>query len=280
MDGRAQPLIVGAGATGLAAALFLHERGIGARVVDAAAEPSPWSKALGLNARTLELLEPSGVTAAIRAEGYAVQRLEIRRAGGRAAVIPLDYAAIGARHPMTILPQARTEALLAEALAERGVSVERGVRFTGLSQDAAGVRASLARPDGSQETVRSPLLLGADGAHSDVREAIGSGFPGDAFPETWSLADLELEGPPSGAITVDFQPEGPFALIPFSERFWRIVAMGPAPWSGCRGGGRRVKSFGGRSSASPTVWRTRSRPAAWPWPATRPTFIRRSAPAA
>lgn len=144
-------------------------------------------------------------------------------------MISLDYAAVGARHPMTILPQARTEALLAEALAKRGVVVERGARFTGLSQDRAGVEARLVRADGSAETVHAPLLLGADGAHSDVREAAGADFPGDGFPEPWSLADLELEGPPTGAITVDFQADGPLALIPFSARRWRIVAMGSAP---------------------------------------------------
>jgi len=100
-----KPLIIGAGPTGLAAALFLHERGICARVVDAAVEPAPWSKALGVNSRTLALLEPSGVTAAIIAEGLAVERVYVSQAGRPSATIPLDYAAVGARRPLTILPQ-------------------------------------------------------------------------------------------------------------------------------------------------------------------------------
>ena len=154
------PLIVGAGPTGLAAALFLHERGVCARVIDAAAEPSPWSRALGVNPRTLELLEPSEVTAAIVAEGTAVERVHVSRMGHSIAVIPLDYAAVGARWPLTILPQARTEMLLREALNQRGVEVERGVRLTAVVQDAGIVLADLAHPDGSVEAARVPFLLG------------------------------------------------------------------------------------------------------------------------
>lgn len=220
------PLIIGAGPSGLAAALFLHEHGISARVVDAAAEPAPWSKALGVNPRTLDLLEPSGVSAAIIAEGLAVERVYVSQAGRPVATIPLDYAAVGARRPLTILPQARTEALLHEALARHGVHVERGVRLIDVLQDGGGVRADLAHSDGTVETVRTPLLLGADGAHSVVRKALGVGFSGDGLSETWTLADLELDGPVPGGINIDFRPEGFLVAFPFSAQRWRLIAIG------------------------------------------------------
>jgi len=178
------PLIIGAGPSGLAVALFLHERGISARVVDAAAEPSPWSKALGVNPRTLDLLEPSGVTAAIVAEGTAVERVHVSRAGRPVATIPLDYAAVGARWPLTILPQARTEMLLHEALARKGVKVERGVRLTDVVQHGGIVRADLAHPDGTVDAAQAPIMLGADGAHSVVRKTLAAwkGLPSSEAP--------------------------------------------------------------------------------------------------
>ena len=67
-----QVLIAGAGPTGLAAALFLSRRGVPVRILDAAPEPAATSKALGVNPRTLALLEPTGVTAAIESEAHAI----------------------------------------------------------------------------------------------------------------------------------------------------------------------------------------------------------------
>ncbi len=232
------PLIVGAGPTGLAAALFLHERGFGARVVDAAAQPAPWSKALGVNPRTLDLLEPSGVTARIQAEGMAVQGVRVTQDGRPIATIALDYAAIGAQHPLTILPQARTEELLVEALARRGVQVERGVRCIDVRQDETAANADLVGPDGLAELVHTPLLLAADGSHSAVRKALGVGFPGDSLDDAWTLADVELDGPAPGFIHVDLRRDGVLVAFPFSQHRWRFIAIGtdvlsrlPKDWS-------------------------------------------------
>lgn len=189
-------------------------------------EPTPWSKALGVNPRTLDMLEASGVTEAILAEGLPIKQVQITNDGRAVATIPLEYAAIGAGHAMTVLPQARTETLLGEALARRGVHVERGVRLLTLTQDETEVRADVVHPDGSAETVRTPLLLGADGAQSAVRKALGIDFAGDSFPETWTLADLELNGLGPGAIHLNFGADGPFVAIPIAKQRWRLIAMG------------------------------------------------------
>jgi 2-polyprenyl-6-methoxyphenol hydroxylase-like FAD-dependent oxidoreductase len=79
---------------------------------------------------------------------------------------------------MTVLPEARTEAILTEALARRGLYPERGVTFESLVQDGSGVTATLMHADGKRETTQAPILLGADGAHSRVREALGIAFEG------------------------------------------------------------------------------------------------------
>jgi 2-polyprenyl-6-methoxyphenol hydroxylase-like FAD-dependent oxidoreductase len=218
-----QVLIVGAGPVGLAAALFLTRRGVPVRIIDAASGPSRTSKALGVNPRTLELLEGTGVTAAIEAEAQAMHALRLHRLGRPLATLTIDWAALGTDHRMVILPQARTEALLTEALAALGVAPERGLGLTGLSQSAGAVTARLT--DGSE--VAAPLLFAADGAHSVVRKALGLGFPGDGWDEPWQIIDVDLTGPAADEGWIDLRPTGPFVCLPFSGKTFRLIGFGP-----------------------------------------------------
>jgi 2-polyprenyl-6-methoxyphenol hydroxylase-like FAD-dependent oxidoreductase len=138
MSASPQVLIAGAGPTGLAAALFLTRAGVSVRLIDAAPEPTTTSKALAVNPRTLELLEPTGVADRIRAEGQDIHAIRIARDGRVVATLAPRWDRIAPGRPMTILPQARTEGLLAEALAQLGVHPERGLGLSGLTQDAEG----------------------------------------------------------------------------------------------------------------------------------------------
>ena len=133
------PLIVGAGPTGLAAALFLSRRGIASRIIDSAAGPVTTSRALGVNPRTLAILKGTGVEDEITAEGLPISTFHLHSNRKSVARVEIPYKAIGAEQPMHVLPQARTEALLTRALAERGIEVERGKALTALSQDETGV---------------------------------------------------------------------------------------------------------------------------------------------
>lgn len=220
-----QVLIVGAGPTGLAAALFLTRRGVPVRVIDAADQPTRTSKALGVNPRTLTLLQDSGVTAAIEAEAQAMRGLRLHRRGRPLATLTIDWAALGTDHRMVILPQARTEALLTGALADLGVTIERGLGLTGLGQSADAVAATLS--DGS--TVLVTVLFAADGAHSIARKALGLDFPGEAWNEPWHLLDVDLAGPPADEGWIDLRPTGPFVCLPFSGRTFRLIGFGPSP---------------------------------------------------
>jgi len=139
------PLIIGAGPTGLSAALFLSLRGVKCRIVDEALAPVPTSKALGVNPRTLSILEETGLSRRIIAEGRRLAVLEAHDNGRRIAKIVVDFKDMGVDYPMVILTQARTEALLTQALAARGISVERGLALTALTQTAPGVTATLTR---------------------------------------------------------------------------------------------------------------------------------------
>ncbi len=218
-----QVLIAGAGPTGLAAALFLTRAGVVVRIIDPLVRPITTSKALGVNPRTLALLEDTGVTAAIEAEAQAMRALCIHRRGRRLATLTIDWAAMGAEHHMVILPQARTEALLSKALADLGVRIERGLGVDSLSQRPETVIVGLS--DGSE--VAAPVLFAADGAHSPIRHALGLDFPGDGWDEPWHLLDVDLDGPPSDQGWIDLRPWGPFVCLPFSDRTFRLIGPGP-----------------------------------------------------
>lgn len=227
MTAASPPLIIGAGPTGLAAALFLVHRGVTPRIVDAAPAPAATSRALAINPRTLSILAGTGVDAAILAEGRPIETLRVHQDGREQARIDIDWRGLGASHPLIALPQARTEALLTAALSARGVAVERGVGLAKLSQDASGVTAVLIHADGESEIAAAPVLLGADGAHSVTRHQLGAGFPGSAFPETWLLMDVKIDGPPKAEGYIDFTDDGPLIVLPLEGDVFRLIGFGP-----------------------------------------------------
>ncbi len=217
-----QVLIVGAGPAGLAAALFLTRRGVPVRIIDAADQPAATSRALGVNPRTLKLLEDTGVTARILSEAQEMRTLLLHHNGKPLTTFKPDWKALGADHPMVILPQARTEALLTGALAALGVAPERGKALTAVSQTPDLVTATLA--DG--ETVQTPLLFAADGAHSVVRHALKLDFPGDGWEEPWQLIDVDLDGLRPDQGWIDLRDDGALIILPFSGKTFRLIGFG------------------------------------------------------
>jgi len=217
-------LIIGAGPVGLAAALFLTRRGIAVRVLDADAAPHSTSRALAVSPRTLTLLKDSGVTDAMLAEGNSVGGMQLLYRGKPLTRIAPDWARIGTPYPMLILPQARSEALMIEALSALGVRVERGRTLTSLSQTETTVTAAFA--DG--ERINGPLLFAADGAHSTARHALDIAYPGDSNPEPWHLMDVDLDGPPPHDGFIDFGSGSAFVCLPYSGNRYRLFAFGRA----------------------------------------------------
>ena len=214
------PLIVGSGPTGLAAALFLADAGIRCRIVERGLTPSSTSRAQVVNPRTLELLESTGVTEAILTEARPIHRVVFYEQWEPLAELEFGHA--HPQFPMVVLPQARSEALLLDALAAREIEPERGVELTSFSQDDDGVDAVLTRTDRSED-FRAPLLLAADGAHSKVRETLGIGLEGSDFPEAWPLCDLELDDPLDlESAHVSFVKGGMVFMLCIRPGLWRV----------------------------------------------------------
>jgi 2-polyprenyl-6-methoxyphenol hydroxylase-like FAD-dependent oxidoreductase len=188
-------VVVGAGPTGLTAAIELARRGVAVRVLDAATEPHRGSRGKGMQPRTLELLDAMGV--ADRLVSLGEFELPIRRREADGSVVDVDMNPDGVPTPTKpwarslIIPQWRTEQVLRERLAEEGVPIEYGRRVTGLSQDTGEVTLTL--DDGA--TLRSSWVVGADGGSSTVRHQLGVGFLGETHEQVrLMLGDVELEG--------------------------------------------------------------------------------------
>lgn len=220
-------LITGAGPTGLAAALFLAERGIHSRIIEKKLEPSPYSKAFGVNPRTLELLENTGVTEQLLAQGWRMSALNLWQNKHR--LLRLDFSRVNHRFPfMLIHSQAKSEALLAEAVTKCGVRIERGVELEQVEANQGQATAILQNGDERSETFTSSYLLGADGSHSTVREKLGIGFPGSAFEEAWRLYDVALDLPlPHNEAHAFLLDGGAMFTVRLEDDVWRVLGNVP-----------------------------------------------------
>ncbi|SDG65057.1 FAD-dependent monooxygenase [Paraburkholderia phenazinium] len=217
-------LIVGAGPTGLAAAMSLARAHIPVRLIDKALQPDPHSRAIGIQARTLELFEQHRVVEPFLELGHRARAANLYSNGQRLA--RLDFDPLQTRYPyLLFLDQSVTERLLTEQLATLGVTVERGVELTEFVQGSAGLSASLLRADGRSETMHPSYLIAADGAHSAIRHRLGMSFAGKTFEQTFLLADLQAEtGWPDDEFHIFASGEGLAALFPMGGERYRLIA--------------------------------------------------------
>lgn len=225
-------LIVGAGPTGLTLANVLAREGVPFRIVDRKAGPVEESRALVVHARSLELLDKLGLAGEAVREGQKLGAAELLEEGKPVGKISFFGDDQGERTPYPfalIYEQHRTERLLIRGLGRAGGRVEWSTELAGLSQTSSGVRATVRHPDGSEEEVEAGWVVGADGASSPVRHALGLGFEGDTYEQTLFLADVEMEWPlrPNQA-HVNLTRAGFFGFFPMpgKDRF-RIAGSVP-----------------------------------------------------
>src|SRR6202163_4685778 len=173
-------LIIGAGPTGLVLALWLTKLGAKVRIVDKTAEPGTTSRALAVQARTLELYRQLNLADAVVERGHKVPAVNLWVKGEPAARLPFERIGsdLTAYPFLHIFPQDQHERLLIERLEALGVSVERRTELVSFTEEGQRVVARLRGPAGQDETYEAKYIAGCDGAHSTVRETIGIGFPG------------------------------------------------------------------------------------------------------
>jgi len=183
-------VIAGGGPTGLMLAGELALAGVDVVVVERrASRELAGSRAGGLHARTLEVLDQRGIVDRFLAQGQVAQ------VAGFAGVV-LDLSGFPTRHPYGLgLWQNHIERILADWIDELGVNIHRGCEVVGLVQDEAGVEVALSDGTG----LRAQYLVGCDGGRSRVRKAAGIDFPGWDATTSHLIAEVEMaQTPPLG----------------------------------------------------------------------------------
>ncbi|MFD9661838.1 FAD-dependent oxidoreductase [Rhodococcus sp. NPDC059968] len=212
-------VVIGAGPTGCMLAGELATAGRSVTVLDKRAAPSILSRAFGVHARTLELLDARGLADRLVATGAASPGLKLWRGAA------LNLGRLRSRFPFVLVtPQRNVDALLEERARDRGADIIRGFTVTGVEQDRDGVRVSGHDSSGRDSTFHATYAVGADGAHSAVRTMIGQPFPGKAVLRSIMLADVELENPPDNLVTVNAVRDGFAFIAPYGDKLFRVIA--------------------------------------------------------
>lgn len=231
------PLIVGAGPTGLAAATFLAQHEIIPRIVDKRSERSKFSKALAVNPRSLELLEPTGVTDQLMALGRKLTGATIHR--NDRIIGEVDFENLEHRFPfMLALSQATTERVLAEHLAEKGIEIESQIELVDSPQLGEGKAQLVHVETQANESVEAPWILAADGSHSVARKSVHVSFPGETYDRAWVLDDIPLATDlASDRAHIKWLDDGFLFLLPVftgdekpgEPTLWRVMGNYPDP---------------------------------------------------
>jgi len=213
-------LIVGGGPTGLVLALWLTKQGAAVRIIDQTVGPGETSRAMAVQARTLELYGQLGLADAVVAAGYPNPSVNLWAKGKRRAHVVLgDAGADLTPYPFVLVyPQDRHERLLLERLFALGISVERQTELIAFDDKGDRVAARLRTPGGGEETCVARYIAGCDGARSTVRHQLGIGFKGGTYKHLFYVADVAASGlEPAGEVHVSLDRSDFVLVMPYDK---------------------------------------------------------------
>jgi 2-polyprenyl-6-methoxyphenol hydroxylase-like FAD-dependent oxidoreductase len=217
--------VVGAGPSGLALGAELKRLGISALILDRLEAGANTSRAVVIHARTLEVLEPLGVTPELIQNGVKVEIFRIRERSRVMATI--GFKDLDTLYPFTLMcPQDRTEAILLRRLQSLGGNVERPCEVVSIRPADNDVEVLLNR-GGELSSIHTKWLVGCDGAHSVVREQASIPFEGGAYDESFVLGDVELDWPiDREEVSLFYSDQGLMVVAPLPGNpfHFRIVA--------------------------------------------------------
>ena len=224
-------LIIGAGPTGLALACQLVRYGINFLIIEKKEGVTPYSKAIGVHARTLEIYEQIDLAeraveqGAVAGKGRLIVDGEVRG--------ELDFANIGeglSPYPFVLmLEQSKNEQLLYEYLLSQGKEVQWETELEDFTATDSIVTARIKTSDGKTQTVEAKYLAGCDGPKSLVRHTLGLEFGGSTFERMFYVADAQVDWRFShDALHICLGKESFAVFFPLKgEKRYRIVGVFP-----------------------------------------------------
>ena len=185
-------LIVGAGPSGLALAAELKRRGVNAVIIDQQSAGANTSRACVVHARTMEVLEPLGVSRDLLAEGVKVPIFRVRDRDQ--ALLTIDFSDLPSSYRFALMiPQNRVEQILLQHLESLGCNVMRPCKLIRYTTSPSLVEAQV--QDSSIKSIKAEWLIGCDGMHSTVRKQSGIAFSGGEYEASFVLADVSMDWP-------------------------------------------------------------------------------------
>ena len=225
-----QVLIVGAGPTGLVLALWLARSGVSFRIIEKNDGPGQASRAMAIQARTLEFYRQLGIAEQVIASGIRVRGGHLREGSRVIANFPFDD--IGSDispFPFVLsFPQDDHEHLLVKCLEEAGIRVEWSTQLIQCKEEGQQVNATLRKGD-AEEHCEFAYVCGCDGAHSTVRQGLGLNFPGGTYEQLFYVADVQPNGLAfDDAVNACLSPDSFILAFPVrSSGMFRLIGIVP-----------------------------------------------------
>ncbi len=228
-------VIVGAGPTGLALACQFIRYGIDFVIVDKREGITPYSKALGVHARTLEIYEQLGLAQPAVEQGAIARKARLLKGGEVRGELDLSNLGAGlTAYPYVLfLEQSKNEQLLYDYLKRNGKMVGWQTELVSLSQTEEKVTAQVKAVDGTSQRIEAKYLVGCDGPKSPVRHALGLEFAGSTFERVFYVADAQIDWRlPHDAIQVCLSKNSLLVFFPLQgKNRYRIVGTFPEEFS-------------------------------------------------
>ena len=224
-------MIIGAGPTGLSLACQFVRFGVDFVIIDKNECLTPYSKAIGVHARTLEIFEQIDLAGkavalgAIAGKGRLLIGGEVRG--------EFDFSNIGqglSAYPFVLmLEQSKNEQLLYEYLKTHEKEVHWNTELEGFSQDAECVNARVRTTDGVSQMIEAKFIVGCDGPKSLVRHTLGLAFEGSSFERIFYVADAQIDwNLTHDALHICFSKHSFVVFFPLKgDKRYRIVGVFP-----------------------------------------------------
>jgi 2-polyprenyl-6-methoxyphenol hydroxylase-like FAD-dependent oxidoreductase len=228
-------LIVGAGPTGLMMACQLSFNKIPFRIIDKNEEHTTQSRALVMQARSIEIFDQMAISDKAIEQGKIAKAIGVFFNGKKVLRVTVNEIGKGlTKFPFFLmLEQSHTESILVEFLKKRGHEVERRTELKAISQSNDEVVSVLESGDGHEETLRTKFAIGADGSHSIVREQLNISFGGRTYEESLFVLDCKAEiDLPNDEMYLAFGKTSLGGFFPLTNGRWRILGNIPKELKG------------------------------------------------